>query len=125
MVHFEMPAEDRKRVAKFYTDVFGWKCNVMGADMGNYIVVATGETDEKGMPQKPGFINGGFYDKLQSDYYYPSVVIAVEDIEKAMKNVEKAGGKILGKPMPIPNVGMYVSFKDTEGNRVSLLQPTR
>ena len=25
VVHFEMPAEDRKRMADFYTRVFGWK----------------------------------------------------------------------------------------------------
>ncbi len=125
VVHFEMPAVDQKRVVKFYSDVFGWQCNVMGADMGNYIVVQTGETDKKGMPQKPGFINGGFYSKSQSDYHYPSVVIAVDDIKAAMKNVEKAGGKVLGKPMAIPNVGSFVSFIDTEGNRVSILQPRR
>jgi predicted enzyme related to lactoylglutathione lyase len=37
--------------------------------------------------------------------------------------VTAAGGKILGEPMDIPGVGAYVSFTDTEGNRVSLLQP--
>ena len=32
-------------------------------------------------------------------------------------------GTVLGEPMEIPNVGSYVSFIDTEGNRVSMLQP--
>jgi len=32
---------------------------------------------------------------------------------------------VLGEPMEIPGVGPYVSFYDTEGNRVSLLQPQR
>jgi len=32
---------------------------------------------------------------------------------------------VLGEPMEIPGVGQYVSFMDTEGNRVSLLQPSR
>jgi predicted enzyme related to lactoylglutathione lyase len=40
-----------------------------------------------------------------------------------MKKVMKAGGKVLGEPMAIPGVGQYVSFFDTEGNRVSMLQP--
>jgi hypothetical protein len=53
------------------------------------------------------------------------VVIAVEDIKDHMKEVEKAGGKVLGEPMDIPGVGQYVSFMDTEGNRVSMLQPSR
>jgi predicted enzyme related to lactoylglutathione lyase len=38
------------------------------------------------------------------------VAIAVEDIEEHMKKVEKAGGKVLGEPMEIPGVGLYVSF---------------
>jgi hypothetical protein len=50
-------------------------------------------------------------------------VIAVDDIDKAMKKVEKAGGKVLGDPMDIPGIGRYVAFTDTEGNRVSMLKP--
>lgn len=37
VVHFEMPAEDRKRMADFYTKVFGWKIQELGEDMGNYV----------------------------------------------------------------------------------------
>jgi hypothetical protein len=48
---------------------------------------------------------------------YPSVVVAVDDINESMKKVMKAGGKVLGKPMEIPGVGQYVSFFDTEGNQ--------
>jgi len=32
---------------------------------------------------------------------------------------------VLGEPMLIPGVGQYVSFMDSEGNRVSMLQPLR
>ena len=55
---------------------------------------------------------------------HPSIVIAVDNIMQAMKKVKDAGGKVLGEPMDIPNVGKYVSFEDTEGNRVSMLEPT-
>jgi len=124
VVHFEMPAEDRKRMADFYTHVFGWQTQMMGEDMGNYVTVATTEIDEKGRPKNPGAINGGFYPKTADmPNPVPSIVIAVEDIQESSKKVTKAGGKILGEPVIIPGVGSYVSFIDTEGNRVSLLQP--
>ena len=29
----------------------------------------------------------------------------------------------LGEPVEIPGVGLYVSFLDTDGNRVSMLHP--
>ena len=92
VVHFEMPAEDRRRMADFYTQVFGWKTQQLGEDMGNYVVATTTESDENGRPKKPGSINGGFFQKTD-------------------------------EPREIPNVGWYVSFLDTEGNRVSMLQP--
>jgi predicted enzyme related to lactoylglutathione lyase len=124
VVHFEMPAEDRKRMADFYTKVFGWKTELLGEDMGNYVLATTTEIDEKGYPKRPGAINGGFFQKTDDKpSQYPSVVIAVKDVREQMKNVESSGGKVLGEPWDIPGVGLYVSFLDTEGNRVGMLQP--
>ncbi len=126
VVHFEMPAEDRKRMAEFYTKVFGWKTQLLGEEMGNYVLATTTETDEKGMVKTPGAINGGFYPKKEDfPAQYPSIVIAVKDINAVMTQINKAGGKVLGEPVEIPGIGKYVSFMDTEGNRVSVLQPLR
>ena len=124
VVHFEMPAEDKKRMANFYTKVFDWKTLHLGEDMGNYVLATTTDSDEKGRPKKPGAINGGFFQKTDDrPAQHPSVVIAVDDIKEHIEKVEKAGGKVLGEPWDIPGVGLYVSFFDTEGNRVSMLQP--
>lgn len=123
VVHFEMPAEDRKRMSEFYSKTFGWQTQQLGPEMGNYVLVMTTESDNNG-PKKPGAINGGFYTKTDDmPAQYPSVVIAVDDIDQSMKKVAQSGGKVLGEPMDIPGVGKYVSFFDTEGNRVSMLQP--
>lgn len=126
VVHFEMPAEDKKRMVDFYKKAFGWQAEMLGAEMGEYVVVKTTETDEKG-PRKHGAINGGFFKKTDENQY-PSVVISVEDIREAMKKVVEAGGKLIGgqkpeEPDEIPGVGLYISFFDTEGNRLSIIQP--
>jgi uncharacterized protein len=128
VVHFEMPYEDKNRMAEFYTKAFGWRPQMLGPEMGEYVVVATSEMDERTkFPKKPGMINGGFFKKTK-DNQYPSVVIAVENIREAMKKVEEAGGKILGgqkagEPDDIPGIGLYVSIVDSEGNRVGILEP--
>ncbi len=122
VVHFEMPAEDRKRMADFYSSVFGWQTQMLGEEMGNYVVVSTTETGEDGRPKAPGAINGGFFQK-SAENSLPSVVIGVGDIKAHAKKVADAGGKVMGEPVEIPGIGWYVSFVDTEGNRVSLLQP--
>jgi predicted enzyme related to lactoylglutathione lyase len=123
VVHFELPYDDRERMATFYQSAFGWQTRMFGEEMGNYVLAATTESDESG-PKKPGAINGGFFAK-KPDWpgQHPSVVIAVDDIQAAMRQVTQAGGKVLGEPMEIPGVGQYVAFVDTEGNRLSMLQP--
>ena len=126
VVHFEMPTQDRDRMSNFYAQAFGWKTQKLDQDMGNYTLVQTTETDEQGMAVRPGAINGGFYPvKDDMPPQAPSLVIAVDDINRSMKTIEKFGGKILGEPMEIKGYGQYVSFTDTEGNRLSIMEPTQ
>jgi len=124
VVHFEFPYEQGERIAKFYQNAFGWQTRSLGAEMGNYVLATTSEMDGLA-PKRPGMINGGFFAK-RPDWpaQSPSVVIAVDDIQSAMDQVTAAGGKVLGQPMQIQGVGDYVAFLDTEGNRVSMLQPS-
>lgn len=123
VVHFEMPYDDRDRMASFYESAFGWQIQKLGEEMGNYVLATTTETGESG-PKNPGAINGGFFGKSPDmPDVHPSIVIAVDDIQDGIKKVAAAGGKVLGEPMEIPGVGQYVSFIDTEGNRASMLQP--
>ena len=123
VVHFEMPAGDMGRMKKFYESVFGWKMNQLGPEMGNYVTVATSETDEQGMIQEPGRINGGFYEKSADPLsQYPSIVIATDNLEESIEKVKAAGGRTHGDIQPIPGVGRFVSIIDTEGNRISVLE---
>lgn len=127
VVHFEMPYKDAERVANFYKTAFGWNMIKLGKQMGDYITAGTAETDANRMVKTPGTINGGFYMRGDSEQYQDtSVVINVDDIKQAMEDVKQAGGKLIVKePMEIPGIGLYVSFRDTEGNRVGVLQPNR
>jgi hypothetical protein len=123
VVHFEMPAEDKQRVKKFYEEAFGWEMQQLGAEMGEYILATTTPVDVKTQrPKESGAINGGFYQKTEGDTV-PHLVISVDDLEQHMEVVTNAGGEIQGEPMDIPGIGTFVMFIDTEGNRVGMLQP--
>ena len=127
VVHFEIPAVDRKRMSDFYTKVFGWKTQQLGADHNHYVLAATADCDETGRPKDRCIINGGFYQKTDDGskpLQYPTVVIAVEDLQEHMKKVTAGGGRVLGEPWDIPGVGLYISFLDSEGNRITMLQPS-
>lgn len=57
-----MPSENAQRAAKFYASAFGWKIQMLGEDMGSYVLVTTAESDAK--PGAPaGAINGGLFPK--------------------------------------------------------------
>ncbi|MBX3656603.1 MAG: VOC family protein [Ramlibacter sp.] len=127
VVHFEMPYDDAGRIVRFYETAFGWQLQPLGEGMGHYVLATTATgADAPAVPPTAvrGAINGGFYPR-KPDWpaQYPSVVIAVDDLPAAMARVAAAGGEVLGEPMEIPGTGRYVSFFDTERNRVSLLQP--
>ncbi|MES2951097.1 MAG: VOC family protein [Pseudomonadota bacterium] len=122
VVHFEIPYNNSSRIAGFYEKAFGWETKALGEEMGNYVLATSAPVGEDG-PTVPGTINGGFFPKrADMPQQHPSVVIAVENITDAMAKVRAAGGTVLGDPMEIPGVGKYVSFNDTEGNRLSMLQ---
>ena len=88
VVHFEMPAEDRKRMSAFYTSAFGWKTQQMGPEMGDYVLVTTTEVDSNMTPKKPGAINGGFFQKTDDVISHsPSIVISVTNLKESIKKI--------------------------------------
>jgi len=122
VVHFEIPADDVERAKKFYGGNFGWKLNQLGPDMGNYVLVQTGPTDDKGMPQDKGFVNGGLMLRDPSARS-PVLVIAVDDADATVEKVKKSGGSLVGEILDIPNVGRYARVQDTEGNVIGIIKP--
>jgi predicted enzyme related to lactoylglutathione lyase len=122
VIHFEMPAEDGRRVSTFYESAFGWQTTPLGPDAGDFVLAFTAETDEETrIPKTRGAINGGFYTTSEP---HPPVkfTILVDDIRDAMTRIESAGGKILGEPFELPGVGLFVDFQDTEGNVATINQ---
>lgn len=123
VVHFEMPARDRQRMANFYNAAFAWQFQMLGEEMGNYVVAITTDTVDD-LSTVPGTINGGFFPVTpEMPTMHPSVVISVDDIAASIGKVRQAGGAVLDEPIDIPGIGRFVAFTDTEGNRVSMLQP--
>ena len=55
---------------------------------------------------------------------HPVVTIMVDEIEDAIKKIEKHGGKITQKKTPVGDgtMGWTAYFKDSEGNTIGLYQ---
>jgi uncharacterized protein len=120
IVHFEIEAADQERAKSFYSQAFGWELQQLGAEMGDYVVVTTGD------PKEPGGINGGIYVNpagASKELNAFSCVVGVDDVEAAMQKVKAAGGELMGDKMDIPGIGTFIRCKDTEGNIFTMLQP--
>ncbi len=120
--HYELPAKDMKRAQSFYKDVFGWQINEL--PQMNYTLLGGAMTDKDGRVTEVGAINGGMMERKEP-FLGPIVTIDVEDIDLALEEVAKHGGKAMGTKQEVPNMGWSAYFWDPEGNLMGLWQTTR
>jgi predicted enzyme related to lactoylglutathione lyase len=120
VVHFEIPAEDLSRAKEFYGSIFDWQLDTMPFGDTEYTSVTTTTVDEKTrMPTEVGGINGGMVQRAP-EMPAPVITIDVEAIDDALKQIEAAGGSTVMARTPIPDMGAFAYFKDTEGNVMGL-----
>jgi uncharacterized protein len=123
IIHFEIPAQNVEKLKSFYENLFGWKIVKTPGDFMEYWVIQTVPTDDKGMPMRPG-VNGGMY-KKQSESNIPVNYIRVEDIDKALNDVVKLGGKVTVGKQEVPGIGYVAQIRDPEGNPIAMIHPVR
>jgi predicted enzyme related to lactoylglutathione lyase len=117
IVHFEIPADQPERAARFYRELFGWDIKQYEGTVAggmDYWMVRTVPTDEQGRPAQPG-VNGGLMRRM-----YPSQTpvnyINVESVEDAVNRAERLGARVLMGKTPVPGMGWFAQLTDTEGN---------
>lgn len=120
VIHFDIQADDVERAKKFYQNVFGWKIEqAMKKEDGgmDYWMVDTG---------KGSGIGGGLSSRKEAETksFQYDCTIEVEDIDKALADIKKNGGKIISDKMELPKIGFFARVKDTEGNVFNIMQPT-
>jgi predicted enzyme related to lactoylglutathione lyase len=119
IVHFEIPADNTERAAKFYRELFGWKIERWENPNGiEYWMVETVPTNEQGMPVRQG-VNGGMMPRMYPAQQ-PVNYIAVEDLNKAVAKAEKLGAKVMMGKTPVPGMGWFAQLTDPEGNVIAV-----
>jgi len=121
VVHFEITTDDTARAKEFYRSVFDWELS--DADMGGgqtYTSITTVPTDEQSrIAKEPGAINGGFTAR-SNDVPSPVITVQVDAIDEALKKIEAGGGATVTPRTPIPGMGAFAYFRDSEGNTLGL-----
>jgi uncharacterized protein len=120
IVHFEIPADDVARAKEFYGSIFEWE--LQDYPEMQYTIVMTVPVDDKQMPTQPGAINGGMMKRSNTTPSSPVLTIEVQSIDEALKKVEAGVGETVTPRTPIPGMGAFAYFKDTEGNTLGLFE---
>ena len=107
--HFEIPVDDPDRAEKFYADAFGWNFNRFEGAPSYYGLANTGDDAEQG-------INGALY--ARGENTTTMLTVSVDSIEDAEAKILAAGGSVVTPKSPIPGMGYFAQYKDTEGNIV-------
>jgi predicted enzyme related to lactoylglutathione lyase len=122
VVHFEIPADEPERAAKFYRELFGWEIQRWGnaatregsAAGPEYWMVRTVPADAEGRPTQPG-ANGGLMRRMFPGQA-PVNYIGVERVEDFVRKAEHLGAKVVMPKTPVPGMGWFAQLRDTEGN---------
>ncbi len=118
LMSFGVTVDDVDRARHFYEQVFGWHFQPWGPP--GFYLIRTGDEQDPGvqglMHKRRNPVNGtgmiGF-----------ECTIAVDDIDRTIRSIESAGGKVVMSKFHIPTVGSGIYFNDTEGNFVGAMQP--
>lgn len=112
---FEIPTKDLDKAVAFYSEVFGVAFERMEMGPLNMAMFAGSDREKHGA-------TGAL---VEAEGYVPSangsvVYFSCDDVEAALKNVEKAGGKTIQSKTSIGEHGFIAHFLDPEGNHVAL-----
>jgi len=110
IVHIDLPAEDLERAMKFYSELFNWKFTGLPGGMDYYFI----DFDDEEGSLRGGMGKRGEVGQGMTNY------IGVSNIDDSIKDVEKAGGKVIVPKQTVPGRGHMAVCLDTEGNRFGI-----
>ena len=115
LVHFEIPAKDPEKVAKFYTQLFGWKFQKMQSPTDYWLISLKDAKEHDTI--------GGLIPRENPKEQYRNYFM-VRSVDETLKNATSLGAKVVSGKQEIPNMGFMAILEDPDGNVFALFQPT-
>jgi hypothetical protein len=109
IVHIEIPADDTEKGREFWGSLFGWQFEAYPGGQGEYHMTRISETQ------------GGAISNMEPGKTGTRAYFDVDDINAGAARVKELGGDS-SDPMPVPNMGWFVTCKDPQGNEFGLWQ---
>ena len=112
-VHIDISADDPERAADFYRRAFGWAVTKLEGPVPYWLIAVD--------PADPKALGAGIGQRAEPwQSTVPTIDVASAD--EAVAAINAAGGSVVIPKTTIPGVGQLVTFKDTEGNVMAVLE---
>lgn len=112
----ELRTWDAEKAKTFYADTLGWTYEAMGGP-GGYWIAMSGGKPVGGIFQLQ---KGQGMDDMPEGW---SVFIAVDDLDKRLTALKKAGGRVDAEPWVVPGAGRIAMVTDARGVGVGWMEP--
>jgi predicted enzyme related to lactoylglutathione lyase len=116
--HFEIPAGDPERAARFYRQVFGWNVEPLAWERPYFKIRGSAPSESGREGIDGGIIEAG------SGLDQPLLMIHIEDadVQIVLERIVDAGGSIDLPATRVGTMGSWARFRDSEGNLLGLWQ---
>jgi predicted enzyme related to lactoylglutathione lyase len=108
IVHIEIPADDTGKAQEFWGSLFGWEFQNYPGPSDYFMTQITDDSGAAITNMEPA--------KKGTRPYF-----SVDEIKAGAARVKELGGEA-GEPMPVPNMGWFVTATDPHGNEFGLWQ---
>lgn len=112
----ELMTRDVEAAKRFYGQVFGWRHDTLGAEMGGYVVIHNGDDGVGGIMPMPKDVPASV-----GPYWGP--YFAVASCDDSVARASALGATVVVPPTDIPRTGRFATFADPQGAVLSILEP--
>jgi predicted enzyme related to lactoylglutathione lyase len=107
LCHFEIPADDIKKIRTFYSRLFDWEMKRTELENEYWIFKTKKLNGEKGV--------SGAIEKQHSPQQAITCCFCVESIEEYSAKIKELGGEVFVEKSAVPGRGYYAYCLDPEG----------
>lgn len=113
----ELMTRDFEKAKDYYARLCGWQFEAMPVDWANYAVAS-----HRGKPVA-GIMDMSGSEEMKDLPSHWFTYLAVDDVDAAAAETEKAGGRIVRAPFDVQGVGRIVIVQDPGGAAVGIMTP--
>ncbi|HUS97309.1 MAG TPA: VOC family protein [Hyphomicrobiaceae bacterium] len=112
----ELLTSDIEKAKAFYAATLGWDYDEMENPDGAYFVALVNDEPVGGLSSMPAYMPDGTPPHWMS-------YVEVDDLDKSLAGIARAGGKVMRPPFEVPEVGRMAIIADPTGAIMAWITP--